>query len=209
MVVVIAISIIVALVVLEYLNWRIRNRRLIKISKSYKYPAGKYCLPIVNHGFCLIGKSKDLIPALNECIDPTGVPINGWIGRQLFFLISRPEDMKKVLYEASDKYDYVYRFLRSFGGDNLMTLNGKTFMRHKRLILPTLTINLLNGFEDNFKRGAKFIADEFESYAGVQEFDNAIEIIYLGYLRIVIESFMGVEYDENVHEIAVLSLIKE
>ncbi|TDB81435.1 cytochrome P450 [Actinomadura sp. KC216] len=58
--------------------------------------------------------------------------------RRAFFLLSRPEHAEHVLVANQDNYvkAFTYRPLRAFLGDGLLTSEGETWRRHRRLVQP-------------------------------------------------------------------------
>lgn len=58
--------------------------------------------------------------------------------RRAFFLLSRPEHAEHVLVARQDNYvkAFTYRPLRAFLGDGLLTSEGETWRRHRRLVQP-------------------------------------------------------------------------
>lgn len=58
-----------------------------------------------------------------------------------FYLLARPEHAEHVLVQHQDRYTkaFTYRPLRAFLGDGLLTSEGPTWQRHRRLVQPILS----------------------------------------------------------------------
>ncbi|WP_160573968.1 cytochrome P450 [Actinomadura physcomitrii] len=68
--------------------------------------------------------------------------------RRALFLLSRPEHAEHVLVAKQDNYvkAFTYRPLRVFLGDGLLTSEGETWRRHRRLVQPVLAQRHLAAF---------------------------------------------------------------
>ena len=65
-----------------------------------------------------------------------------------FFLLSRPEHAERVLVANQDNYvkAFTYRPLRAVLGDGLLTSEGETWRRHRRLVQPVFSQRHVVGF---------------------------------------------------------------
>ncbi|WP_433229475.1 cytochrome P450 [Actinomadura formosensis] len=65
-----------------------------------------------------------------------------------FFLLSRPEHAERVLVAGQDNYvkAFTYRPLRAVLGDGLLTSEGETWRRHRRLVQPVFSQRHIVGF---------------------------------------------------------------
>ncbi|TDD80403.1 cytochrome P450, partial [Actinomadura darangshiensis] len=69
------------------------------------------------------------------------------VGRS-FFLLSRPEHAERVLVANQDNYvkAFTYRPLRAVLGDGLLTSEGETWRRHRRVVQPVFSQRHVTGF---------------------------------------------------------------
>ncbi|WP_433466743.1 cytochrome P450 [Spirillospora sp. CA-128828] len=77
--------------------------------------------------------------------DAVRVPFG--VGRS-FFLLSRPEHAERVLVANQDNYvkAFTYRPLRAVLGDGLLTSEGETWRRHRRVVQPVFSQRHVVGF---------------------------------------------------------------
>jgi cytochrome P450 len=68
--------------------------------------------------------------------------------KHAFFLLARPEHAEHVLVAHQDRYvkAFTYRPLRAFLGDGLLTSEGATWQRHRRLIQPVFAHRHVQSF---------------------------------------------------------------
>ncbi|OHU96449.1 cytochrome P450 [Mycobacterium talmoniae] len=68
--------------------------------------------------------------------------------KHTFFLLSRPEHAEHVLVAHQDRYvkAFTYRPLKAFLGDGLLTSEGATWQRHRRLIQPVFNHRHVQSF---------------------------------------------------------------
>lgn len=68
--------------------------------------------------------------------------------RRAFYLLSRPEYAEHVLVAHQDRYvkAFTYKPLKAFLGDGLLTSEGETWQRHRRLVQPVFNARHLGQF---------------------------------------------------------------
>lgn len=68
--------------------------------------------------------------------------------KRTFFLLSRPEHAEHVLVQHQDRYvkAFTYRPLKAFLGDGLLTAEGATWQRHRRLVQPVFSHRHVQSF---------------------------------------------------------------
>ena len=68
--------------------------------------------------------------------------------KRTFFLLSRPEHAEHVLVHHQDRYgrSFTYQALKAFLGNGLLTAEGATWQRHRRLVQPVFSHRHIQSF---------------------------------------------------------------
>ncbi|MBO0849315.1 MAG: cytochrome P450 [Pseudonocardia sp.] len=95
--------------------------------------------------------------------------------RRTFYLLSRPEHAEHVLVSHQDRYvkAFTYRALRTFFGDGLLTSEGDTWRRHRRLVQPVFGRRHVQAFAPAMVAAAN---DRAATWANREPIDLAAEM---------------------------------
>ncbi|MGE5286530.1 MAG: cytochrome P450 [Micromonosporaceae bacterium] len=111
-------------------------------------PAAARCLA----GFARrpLGTYMDLFTRYGDTVQVPFPP------RRNLFILSRPEQAEHVLATNQDNYvkAFTYRPLRALIGDGLLTSEGETWRRHRRIIQPVFSRRHIAGFAPQMTAGA-------------------------------------------------------
>jgi cytochrome P450 len=85
--------------------------------------------------------------------------------KHTFFLLSRPEHAEHVLVAHQDRYvkAFTYRPLKALLGDGLLTSEGVTWQRHRRLVQPVFSHRHIQSFAPAIVAAARDRADSWAS----------------------------------------------
>jgi cytochrome P450 len=95
--------------------------------------------------------------------------------RRTFYLLSRPEHAEHVLVTHQDRYvkAYTYRALKTFFGDGLLTSEGDTWRRHRRLVQPVFSRRHVQAFAPGMVAAAN---DRAATWLNRESIDLAAEM---------------------------------
>ncbi|KAF9409933.1 hypothetical protein HW555_010824 [Spodoptera exigua] len=116
---------------------------------SYKLPP-MYpgVLPIIGHAHLLIGNTTRLWTMVQklakQALDNGGV-ISGFIGKDLYYIIADPEDSVTAANACLHKH-FAYDFGKPWMGEGLVLASGPTWKRHRKLLNPAFSLQVLHSF---------------------------------------------------------------
>ncbi|XP_063629977.1 cytochrome P450 4C1-like [Cydia splendana] len=148
-----------------------RRRRYLELAALVPTFEGR--LPIVGHMYKLIGGSERFWENAKQATiaaEKAGGVLAIWAGPNVVFLINDPEDAMTALNTCLEK-SYIYKMGSSWVGDGLITADVPTWKRHRKLLNPTFSQHVLDGFLAIFNRQAALLAQDLEAEAGRGPFD--------------------------------------
>ncbi|XP_077290548.1 cytochrome P450 4C1-like isoform X2 [Arctopsyche grandis] len=106
-------------------------------------------------------------------------------------VITDPASAEIVLNTAMEK-DSVYRFMKPWLGNGLVSGSVPIWKKHRKMLLPTFNQRLLNGFIDVFANQCNILITKLEDKIGTGQFD-VFKYISSCTLDIICETAMGVK----------------
>ncbi|XP_050503176.1 cytochrome P450 4C1-like isoform X8 [Diabrotica virgifera virgifera] len=135
-------------ILIWYLQFLWQNRRLYWY--SYKTP-GPIGLPFIGIAYKFL--TRDISVILQRVIDiQTSYPqvATIWFGPRLYYLVSKPEYIEKILTSRSAlNKDHVYQFMSDVG-EGLVTVGAKKWRTHRKTIIPSFNQKILEAYQDIF-----------------------------------------------------------
>ncbi|XP_063389182.1 cytochrome P450 4C1-like [Cydia fagiglandana] len=132
---------------------------------------------------------------VSEAAEKAGGVITLWAGPRVIFAINDPDDAFTVLNSCLEK-SYFYRLGSSWVGYGLLTSNVPTWKRHRKLMNPTFSQHVLDGFLEVFNRQAALLVQDMEPKAGKGEF-IPMEYITERTLEAVCQTVIGISLDDR------------
>ncbi|XP_075986347.1 putative cytochrome P450 4d21 [Anticarsia gemmatalis] len=187
---------VVSFILYYYWKWVSRYRGL---KANYKLPP-MYpgMLPIVGHAHLLIGNTTRLWSILKkfsaECLKQGGVTV-GFIGTDIYYMIADPEDSVTAANACLQKH-YAYDFGKPWMGDGLVLASGPTWKRHRKLLNPAFSLQVLHGFMGVFNEQARRQIKHFDAEVGRGKFDHLATLKHIALETVCLTAF-GITADED------------
>ncbi|XP_062254783.1 cytochrome P450 4B1-like [Platichthys flesus] len=103
-----------------------------------------------------------------------------WFGPFTCYLsIHHPDYVKTILTSTEPKDDLVYRFVKTWIGDGLLSLSGQKWSRHRRLLTPSFHYDVLKPYVKLMSDSAKIMLDKWESYGDTNKSFELFEHVSL------------------------------
>ncbi|CAH1379745.1 unnamed protein product [Tenebrio molitor] len=116
-----------------------------------------------------------------------------WLGEKLVIVVTRPEDVEKILNNSLEK-GLMYKFVIPVFGDGLFTRPVKEWKKHRKVISLTFNQHTLNSFVEIFVLYSNTFAKTLEEYVCHGCFD-IFPVMSVSVLDIVCHTMMGTEVD--------------
>ncbi|XP_063912043.1 cytochrome P450 4g15-like [Zophobas morio] len=103
---------------------------------SWKLP-GPLALPLIGNSLAFFCNNEDIFQRAVNIISNYPSPMRFWLGHKLTIIFSEPEQASKILSSSnfSDKGE-VYRFMKDFDGDGLISGSGPKWKNDRKLMAP-------------------------------------------------------------------------
>nr|BAM73868.1 cytochrome P450 [Bombyx mori] len=121
-------------------------------------------LPVIGHTHMLIGDGKKLLRSVKYICGETnkkGGVARCKLGLDYYYVITDPEDNLTVANGALQKH-FFYQFASNWLGDGLVTSSGETWKRHRKLLSPAFSQQMLNIYTVVFNRESRNLISYIE-----------------------------------------------
>lgn len=97
-----------------------------------------------------------------------------WLGNRLFVYVDNPEHAEIILNAPSciNKGDS-YKYIQEFVGIGLVTAKGDIWRRHRKLLNPSFSYNIVNKFVPIFNKHIRVLLQRLEEFS---QLGNAFDI---------------------------------
>ncbi|KAJ1526303.1 hypothetical protein ONE63_009454 [Megalurothrips usitatus] len=138
-------------------------------------PGPSYPLPILGNLLHMLGPMDNILARGLHIYDQYGPgPIKFWLGETPSVQLMRPEDIEPILSSQREveKPELIYKPVRGFFGQGLITLNGDAWFAHRRALTPAFHFSVLERYAGIFtRRGAAFAKQLAADVPAGQSFD--------------------------------------
>ncbi|XP_046735163.1 cytochrome P450 4C1-like [Diprion similis] len=167
-------------------------RRLRFYRQAWKFSGPPIVLPILGNALYFAGNAEHILNKFNELSRAYPSPYRVWLGSELLIILSRPEDIKTVLWseKATEKTRF-FEFFQPWLGNGLFTAPGEIWRVHRKLIGPTFNLRILESFVTVFAVQSNVMVKKMETELNGEEF-LVFDYVSMCTLDIICETAMGV-----------------
>nr|XP_049705016.1 cytochrome P450 4C1-like [Helicoverpa armigera] len=156
------------------------------------------CLPLIGHGYQLMGDEKHMYKCekqINDFCLQNNDLIEVRLGTHSLFVLTDPDDCLTVANHCLEK-PYVYKYADNVYGKGLVTTKVNVWKTHRKLLNPAFNLNVLQSFVGEYCKQAKFLVSSLTSQAGKGPFDIQPYLI-ANVLKTAYRTTFGTKVDEN------------
>ncbi|XP_072763819.1 cytochrome P450 4C1-like isoform X2 [Anoplolepis gracilipes] len=130
--------------------------------KTLNNMSGPKAFPFIGSTYYFLRYSPDeLLEALIKWTEDNSSPFKFWFGNKFFIVIYESDQMKKILQSSVDK-SIIYQTFEPILGKGLITAPVSTWIKHRKIIMPSFNKSLLQKYFDIFVEQSLILTDELE-----------------------------------------------
>lgn len=143
---------------------------------------------------------RDQIGAFEQMVDEYGPAVRLWIGPHDLFLVTEPELIGEVFVDQADSFrkDLTTQELKIILGEGLLTNEGESWRRQRRLVAPSLQRRQITRYAEVMVEEAERKIDQWDDSELVRFDRGAMDVT----MRIVVRTLFDLEIEERLQEVA-------
>ncbi|XP_068989721.1 cytochrome P450 4C1-like isoform X1 [Neodiprion pinetum] len=174
-------------------------RRLPFYQKAWKFSGPSIVLPILGNALYFAGNTENILNKFTELSRAYPSPYRVWLGSELLIILSRPEEIKTVLWsEKAIEKTRFFEFFQPWLGNGLFTAPGEIWRVRRKLIGPTFNLRILESFVTVFAVQSNVMVRKMETELNGEEF-LVFDYVSMCTLDIICETAMGVSIGAQVN----------
>ncbi|XP_047984012.1 cytochrome P450 4V2-like isoform X2 [Leguminivora glycinivorella] len=162
--------VILGLAVFACVLYRVRRRKLYKISEEFQ--SGATCYPVIGHTYLMKNSDADgtvWFKSLGRLAIENGGVISAWIVNKLYLVVADPDTSEVILKNCMEK-GYVTQFIRTMIGNGSIFAAVDIWRPRRKVLAPVFSMKNLNEFVKVFDKQSMIMADLLEPMAGGADF---------------------------------------
>ncbi|XP_015836239.2 cytochrome P450 4C1, partial [Tribolium castaneum] len=167
------------------------NRRWLYYH-AMKLP-GPWALPILGSAHLFHGGYDDMYQAMLRLTKSQPPLFKIWLGQDLIFVTSRPEDCEIILSKCFTKGKFA-TFMDPIFWEGLLTAPAIKWKSHRKIINPSFNIQILNSFIGVFNKHSKKLVEKMRKHAGSDSVDVSYWL-FRNTIDISCETLMDIDAD--------------
>ncbi|CAH1130712.1 unnamed protein product [Ceutorhynchus assimilis] len=180
------------LIILAILSLRLIRSKKSTSDLADKLPGPK-TYPIFGNALMFWCKDEDIFQKITDCIEKYASPMRFWNGTKLYIIFSKANQVEKIFAStAFSTKDDIYKFIKYYNGEGLISGSGPKWKKDRRLMSPLfLKRNILQYFPVILKH-TKILVNILEEKINLPTFDIEFYICKAG-TDFVNESLLGLK----------------
>ncbi|XP_075983713.1 cytochrome P450 4C1-like [Anticarsia gemmatalis] len=165
---------VVGVVASFWLSWRYKHRRMIRMARKIPGPTP---LPLIGNAHQFICQPEDLIKVIKKLMEDYGDVARFWLGPDLNFVISNPEDLKVLLSTSrTSTKGPQYKYMADVLGPGILSGSGPQWRKHRKIATPNYGKRAIESYSDVFNSEVELLLQKLRKM-GTTQFDVYKEIV--------------------------------
>ncbi|XP_059621809.1 uncharacterized protein LOC132265248 [Phlebotomus argentipes] len=184
---------ILVLLFLATLVWHLWSKR--ELYRLTLQMPGPFMIPLIGNYQTALGISNEGLLKLVQFLTTSfPTPVRWWVGTTMYVIAKKPDDLQVILNSPNclSRAD-VYEFLRSFGGDGLVSLEEPQWKVHRKLLNPTFSLKILQTYMPIFNKEVKVLVSRLQELCNKPNPTDIYNYMDALTLDVVCQTTMGTE----------------
>ncbi|CAB3245831.1 unnamed protein product [Arctia plantaginis] len=141
--------------------WRYKHRRMIEIAQKLPGPPS---IPLIGNGHQFICKPEELIIVIKKMIEDYGDVVTFWLGPNLNFILSKPDDIKILLSSSKTSVKGPqYKYMADVLGGGILSGSGPQWRKHRKIAAPNYGKRAIESYNNVFNKEVDLLLDKLRA----------------------------------------------
>ncbi|XP_063241763.1 cytochrome P450 4g1-like [Bacillus rossius redtenbacheri] len=182
------------LVALVTVAWYVRRSRCRRLMAKMPGPPGA---PLIGNLLDIVNNRETILDKVKEYHERYGPVCKAWVGPYFGVSLTDPRDISVILNGSKSLSKPVfYTPFNIFFGDSLLAAEVEIWKRFRKIMAPTLTLQVINNYISTFCDKSQAMAHQLEKHTNNIPFD-VVSYTMSCSLKMVTETTMGVPMDNH------------
>ncbi|CAH0559424.1 unnamed protein product [Brassicogethes aeneus] len=152
---------------------------------------GPMAYPFIGNAGLFICRDEEILSKIYNVIEKFESPMRFWVGPELALITTKLNHIQRIL--SSPKFYHkhdLYRFVKSYLGNGLVSGSGPTYKKHRRIIQPLFNLKYCTNQIEIMQKYTDVCMKNLESYVDKGTFDIHL-ISHKCFVDIIGETILG------------------